>query len=96
MSPFFEQLPLWLSLGFSVIGIVISIRLAMLAYKGILFVFSLLLTAGVVVFGFHHLLELGDPSYRSLGQILETVSSAIFLAVAVYMFFGLRKILSDR
>ena len=95
MSTFIEQLPLWLSLVVLVIGVAVSIKLAFFAYKGILFGFSLLMTAGIVIFGFHHLVELGDHSLRSLAQILEAAASATFLLVAVYMLHHLRTILND-
>lgn len=96
MTPFLEQLPLWLSIGFSLVGVVVSIRLARLAYGGVLFPFAIILTAGMVIFGFHHLLELADPSLHDLANNLEAVASALFLAAAGFMIYQLRKILEDR
>ena len=95
MTPLVEQMPLWLSIGFSLVGVVLSIHLARLAYAGILFPFTIILTAGIVVFGFAHLLELADPSQKLPATNLETVASAIFLAAAGSMIYGLRKILGD-
>lgn len=96
MTPFMEQLPLWLAIGISLIGIILSIHLARLSYAGVLFPFIIMLTTGMVVFGFHHLLELADPSLEMLATNLEAVASAIFLAAAGFMIYRLRKILGDR
>jgi len=93
MTTLVEQMPLWLSIGFSLVGIILSIHLARLAYGGVLFPFTILLTVGIVVFGFHHLLELADPSLKAPATNLEAVASAIFLAAAGFMVYRLRKIL---
>lgn len=96
MTPWLEQLPLWLSLAFSLVGVVVSIRLAFLAYHGVLFAFSLILTGGMLVFGFSHLLVLADPELVSTAKTLEALSSALFLAAALYMGYSLKRILKDR
>ena len=87
------QLAIWLSFGFTILGVILSIMLARLAYGGVLFTFTLLLTAGILVFGLHHLLEiLGFQAVLvSIGS--EVLSSAIFLAAAVYLGYRVRKII---
>lgn len=93
MTSLVESLPLWLSIGFSLAGVYVSIRLARLAYAGLLFPFTLILTAGIVMLGFRHLLQLADPSLEPLAKNLEAGASAIFLAAAGFMMYRLRKIL---
>jgi hypothetical protein len=93
MTPWLEALPLWLSLGAALAGVVVSIRLAWLAYGGVLFSFTIILTVGIVIFSFHHLLELADPELRPLAEVLQAASSAVFLMAAGFMGYRLRKIL---
>ena len=87
------QLPMWLSFALTILGVVLSIMLARLTYGGTLFTFTLLLTAGIVVFGFHHLLEIFgfQGGLYSLGS--EALASAIFLAAAIYLGYRVRKII---
>ncbi len=87
------QLPMWLSFGFTVLGVSLSIMLARLAYGGILFTFTVLLTAGILVFGLHHLIELLGYRMAFLSIGSEVVSSAIFLGAAVYLGCRVRKII---
>lgn len=96
MSAFVEQLPLWLSFFFTAVGVIVSVFLAWLAYKGVLFGFTLLLTLGILVLGALHLLQLADPEWQEWGPVLEMAASAIFLIAAAYMGSSLRKILHDK
>lgn len=45
------QLPMWFSFALTILGVTLSIMLARLAYGGALFTFTVLLTAGILVFG---------------------------------------------
>lgn len=86
-------LPMWLSFGFTIFGAIISIMLARLAYGSVLFVFTLLLTVGITVFAGHHLLEIFGFQAELLSVGLEALSSALFLAAAVYLGYRARKII---
>ena len=97
MKPVFvDQLPMWLSFGFTMIGVIFSILLARLAYGGVLFTFTLLLTAGILVFGFHHLTELVREESVLVSEGLEVATSLIFLAATIYLGYRLRKIIYGR
>lgn len=87
------QLPMWLSFGLTIVGVIISIMLARLAYGSVLFVFVTLLTAGIIVFAVHHLIEVFGFRAQLLSVGLEALSSATFLAAAVYLGYRVRKII---
>ncbi len=95
MTPWLEALPLWLSLGTALVGVAVSIRLAWLAHGGVLFSFTVILTVGIVIFSFHHLLDLADPELKPLAEVLQAASSAVFLTAAGFMGYRLRRILND-
>jgi hypothetical protein len=86
---------LWLSIAVTIIGVVLSIRLAALARGGALFPFTVLLTLAITVFGFHHVAELLLVTARGavISESLEAVSSLIFLIAAVYLGYRLRRAL---
>lgn len=87
------NLPMWLSFALMTVGLILSILLARLAYGGVLFTFTALLTAGIVVFGVHHLLEVFVFQTELISVGFEAVSSAIFLAAAIYLGYRVRKII---
>ena len=87
------QLPLWLSLGLTVLGVIISIMLARLAYGGVLFSFTVFLTIGILVFGIHHVLEIFGFGTELASVCFEVLASVIFLAAAVYLGYRVRKII---
>lgn len=90
------HLPMWLSFGLTILGVIISILLARLAYGSVLFVFTALLTAGIMVFAAHHLLEIFGFHAELLSVGGEALSSALFLAAAIYLGYRVRKIIYGR
>ena len=90
---FIDQLPMWLSFGLIVIGFFLSLLLVRLAYGGVLFTFTIILTVGILVFGGHHLAELLLPPQPLVSKGLETVSSFIFLIAAIYLTYRLKRII---
>ena len=87
------QLPMWISLGLVLVGLIFSLLVARIAYGGVLFTFFIVSAAGILVFEVHHLLELLLPSKLLFSEGLEIISSLLFLAAAVYLAFRLRKII---
>ncbi len=89
--PFGILFPMWFSFGLTVIGLIISVLLARLAYRGMLFTFTIILTLAILVFSAHHLAGLLLPELL-ISEALELLSSLLFLIAAIYLAHRLKKI----
>jgi len=88
--PLIYQLPMWLSFGVTVVGLVLSLLLVRLAYGGILFAFTIMLTIGILIFSFHHFIDLLLPAQIVVSEALESLSSLAFLTAAIYLAYRIK------
>ncbi len=89
--PFGILFPMWFSFGLTVIGLIVSVLLARLAYGGMLFTFTIILTLGILVFSAHHLADLLLSEHLA-SEALELLASLLFLIAAIYLAQRLKKI----